>query len=57
MEDEDKLIVLCKKCYENNEYFIPLYQKGKNKYEIELKCPKNHIIDKDNNINKYLDNE
>ena len=57
MEDEDKLIVLCKKCYENNEYFIPLYQKGKIKYEIELKCPKNHIIDKDNNINIYLDNE
>ena len=57
MDDEDKLIVLCKKCYENNEYFIPLYQKGKNKYEIELKCPKNHIIDKDNNINIFLDNK
>ena len=55
MDDEDELIILCKKCYDNENYFIPLFQKGKNEYEIELKCPKNHIIDEDNIIHIFLD--
>ena len=58
MEDEKNvIIVLCKKCYENNEYFIPLYQKGKKEYEIELICPKRHIMEKDNIIEKNLDDK
>ena len=55
MDDEDELIILCKKCYDNENYFIPLFQKGKNEYEIELKCPKNHIIDEDNIFHIFLD--
>ena len=54
--ETNNLIVLCKKCYENNEYFIPLYQKGKKEFEIELICQKNHKIDKNDIIEKVLDN-
>ena len=57
MDDKDILIVLCKKCYDENKYFIPVYQKGKNEYEIELKCPKNHIIEKDNIIEVFFDDK
>ena len=56
-KEQNGIIVLCKKCYENNEYFIPLYQKGKKEYEIELICPKRHIMEKDNIIEKNLDDK
>ena len=34
--------VYCKKCLENGEYIIPLYDKNELTKEIEYKCPSKH---------------
>ena len=38
-------VILCMKCLENNEYYIPLFELNEFE-EIVYKCPKKHIIDK-----------
>ena len=43
-EDHDNLVLLCKKCYENKEYYIPLYKINKQINSIEYECSKSHII-------------
>ena len=43
-EDHDNLVFLCKKCYENKEYYIPLYKRNKQTNSIEYECKKSHII-------------
>ena len=54
--DYDDIVLLCKKCYENNEYYIPLYKRNKETNIIEYKCCKSHII-KEEDILKVKFNE
>ena len=44
MESQDikHSALLCKKCLENGEYIIPLYDKNELTKEIEYKCPSKH---------------
>ena len=44
MESQDikHSVLLCKKCLENGEYIIPLYDKNELTKEIEYKCPSKH---------------
>ena len=43
-ENHGNLVFLCKKCYENKQYYIPLYKRNKQTNSIEYECPKSHII-------------
>ena len=54
-EQMQQKIMLCKKCYEEKEYFIPLFQMSEKSWEIKFTCPKNHIINNSDIINMNLD--
>ena len=59
---QDNFIFIYKKCLVNKEYFIPLFQKNKEKYNMDYRCSKSHIIGKndiqrikyDNKLNALL---
>ena len=52
----NSLVLLCKTCYEQGDYFIPTYVLNLSD-EIEYKCPKNHIIGKKDVIMALLDED
>ena len=43
-ENKEGYFFLCKTCYQNGEYMIPLYYINKERDSIEYKYSKNHII-------------
>jgi hypothetical protein len=53
---DEHLILLCKKCFENGEYSIPLFKiNGENKNIIEFKCHKPHDIKINDLLKKKID--
>ena len=54
--EEKSYVLLCKKCLEEGEYIIPLFELNIFN-EIEYKCPKKHIMDKNDVCFKILDTE
>ena len=57
MESKDikHSVLLCKKCLQDGEYLIPLYDKNESTKEIEYKCPTKHKITKNDIIYMKLD--
>ena len=55
-KEQISIIILCKKCLENNEYFTPIFYLNGSK-ETEYKCSKNHIINQDDIEYKVLTEE
>ena len=51
--NSDLNIILCRKCLKNGEYLIPLFHLNELN-EIEYKCSKNHIIEKNDIIIEKL---
>ena len=56
IEKDEHLILLCKKCFENGEYSIPLFKiNEENKSIIEFKCHKSHDIKINDLLKKKID--
>lgn len=52
-----KIVILCKKCYEKEEYTIVICQVNRNTINLEYYCSKCGIIDKSNIIKVILDED
>ena len=50
---ENSYVILCKKCLEKGEYYIPLYYLSESK-KIEYTCSKNHLIEEGDICYKIL---
>ena len=56
IEEKKSYVLLCQKCLEVEEYFIPIYELNSSK-EIVYRCSKNHEIDKKDILMLELDED